>query len=219
MNLLIVCSANKGRSASLAAHLKHQLEQIGGKGIQVDSAGVSESAIAEFQGLASSGKVPEPIILGAQPMAKKAMLARGIREIEAHRVKLVTNELLEKADLVLAVNPEIREKLKAKFGASTGKIMTARGFVTGKEGLGNRALSIDDAFEPIGRGGRYKGKAEPKSMKAAWGVTGETGRLARAIIYKLELMKQVSGARAGLPAPQKRIPRKVRASKPRMQRI
>jgi len=216
VKLLIVCSANKGRSASMAAHLKHQIQQAGIKGLEVDSAGISEKSILEFQQLAASGKVPEHIIMGAQPMAKKAMLARGVREIEAHRVKLVTPELVEKADYVFAVNPEIRDALKAKFPeCNIRKIMTARGFVTGKEGLSNRALAIDDAYEPIGKRGLYKGKAAAKSMKAFWGVTGETGRLAKAILFRLEAFGAISGARAKLPARQARMQRKKRGEIPR----
>lgn len=173
--ILVVCSANKGRSASYHAHMQHMLDERGIRDVAVDSAGADAELI---EGLHRDNDT------GANPVIKDILEKQGVEEINRHMIKPVTPELLEGADLVLTYNTDIRNKLHDKYPEHKEKIHTVRGYTTGKEGdLPSEALDVDDAFHPNKK--LYRGKTEPKTYKAYAKVCDESKRLAERTLEKL----------------------------------
>jgi len=81
--ILVVCSANKGRSASYHAHMKHFLKEKKIDHIKIDSAGINFPVIEELY------KIKD---LGADPIVKDIMNKQGIYEINEHKVKAINQK-------------------------------------------------------------------------------------------------------------------------------
>ena len=173
--ILVVCSANKGRSASYHAHMKHFLKEKKIDHIKIDSAGINFPVIEELY------KIKD---LGADPIVKDIMNKQGIYEINEHKVKAINQKLMEEYDLILTYNTKIRDKINELYPQHKDKVQTVRGYVTGKEGdLPSEALNVDDAYRPDKK--LYRGKMEPKTYKSFSRVVDESKRLAKKTLEKL----------------------------------
>ena len=86
-NLLFVCTGNTCRSPMAAAAARAELERRGWSHVEVRSAGVAAAAAAP-----------------ASESAVTVMAEQGI-DLSGHRSQHVTTELLDWADLVLAMSP------------------------------------------------------------------------------------------------------------------
>lgn len=170
--ILVVCSANKGRSPALAAQLKEQLRLQGITDVEIDSAGVNVDKIKQLQ---REGKV------GANATIKRVMTRTGTPQIGEHKAKPVTAKLAARATVILALDGEVRETLLKMFPRESHKIHTARGFVSGKETEHARRMQdVEDPISPWGKsaGKEYRGKAAKESPKAFYLMTNEARRLA-----------------------------------------
>lgn len=173
--ILVVCSANRGRSASYHAHMKHLLKDRGIDHIEIDSAGVDAPVIK---------KLYEGGHTKANEMVVDILNRRGITEINEHRIKQLTRELVEGSDIILAYNTRIRDQIKEAFPEDKEKVYTVRGYTTEKEGdLPSEALDVDDAAYPTGK--LYRGKITPKTHKAFNKVCDESKRLAKKTLDKI----------------------------------
>jgi protein-tyrosine-phosphatase len=170
--ILVVCSANKGRSASYHAHMQHLLNERGISHIEIDSAGFNEERIREFY---------ETNDIGANPWIREILGKEGIGEIYAHQVKPVDEDLVRKSYIVLTFETSIRDGLKAKYPESSDHIYAMREYL----GLNipDQALDVDDAYKP--RNGLYRGKIEPRTLKAFSKVSSESRRLAQRTLDKI----------------------------------
>lgn len=106
--VLFVCTANICRSP-MAAALFNALAEERGLPYRAESAGV---AALEGAGMA--------------PYALEALAELGIRDA-GHRARQLSGELLEGADLVLAMGPRHVREIERSFGPS-GKVYTLRGY-------------------------------------------------------------------------------------------
>ncbi|MBT4935586.1 hypothetical protein HOL21_02705 [Candidatus Woesearchaeota archaeon] len=174
-NILVVCSANKGRSASYHAYMQHLLTEKKIDGINIDSAGVNFRVIEGFHKTSD---------LGAEPLVKNILVRQGITEIQNHKVKMVDREVLQKSDLVLTYNVEMRNQIREMFPDFAEYVMTVRGFILGTENVNPEILNVDDAYYP-NDGKLYRGKIKPQTSKAYAKVCAESKRLAEKTLEKL----------------------------------
>ncbi len=122
--ILFVCTGNTCRSPMAAALLKEMAEEKG-LDIEVDSAG-----IFAFSGDSASREAVEVL-------RKKQI------DISDHRSKLVTDNLLEEADLVLTMTYSHKETLLFKHPFVSRKIYTLKEYAYGL---------AEDVHDPYGRG-------------------------------------------------------------------
>jgi protein-tyrosine-phosphatase len=100
--VLVVCTANRGRSPMVAALLRAAFADLeGGGGVDVASAGLCAYEI---------GKVG----LGADDPVVELLAAEGI-DISTHRVRALDPEMYREADLVIAMEPWQRKVLQTAF--------------------------------------------------------------------------------------------------------
>lgn len=124
-NILFVCTGNTCRSPMAEALAREDLERRGWRHVQVGSAGIS----------AEPGTT-------ATPEACAAVRRRGL-ELDAHSARLLTPELVEWADLILAMSPS---HLRAVSRAGGEHKMSLIGdFAVGSQDTGR------DVPDPFGR--------------------------------------------------------------------
>ena len=121
-NLLFVCTGNTCRSPLAAAIARHEVEERGWVHVSVQSAGVA----THFGAPASDGAI--------------AVAAEHGMDLSGHETQPLSSELLEWADLVLAMSPSHLVAL-AELGAGD-KTALITDFIEG-EGMGQ---SIADPF-------------------------------------------------------------------------
>lgn len=145
--ILFVCTGNTCRSPMAAAILKEMAEEKG-LDIEVDSAG-----IFAFAGDRASREAIEVL-------KDKAL------DISHHRSKLVTDKLLEEADLVLTMTFSHKETLLFKHPFVSGKIYTLKEY----------AYDIaEDVHDPYGR-----------RLKAYYEVENELRKVLEKVLDKIE---------------------------------
>jgi protein-tyrosine phosphatase len=110
--ILFVCRANVCRSP-MAEALFNALAEEGGLGYRAESAGVA-------------ALVGEDVT----PKARAALEEVGIHA-DSHRARQVNGEMLEEADLVLAMSPRQVAILRRDFGGSSGKVHALPAYAVG----------------------------------------------------------------------------------------
>lgn len=135
MQILFVCSGNTCRSPMAEAWLRNIIQngECGkDSNITVSSAGL----FAEDGEVASQGAI-------------RAMKRRGI-DISSHRARVVSEELLNEADLILCMSAGHCEALEYSVGKEK-KLMTLRGLAYGDEGphasIVDPFLGDDEVYE------------------------------------------------------------------------
>lgn len=98
--ILVVCTANRGRSPMLAALLREALAEQA-PGVEIESAGLSTYEL---------GRVG----LGADPSIVELCARHGL-DLGGHRARPLSRELCEAADLVIVMEPWQREVLSTAF--------------------------------------------------------------------------------------------------------
>ena len=178
--ILIVCSANKGRSASFHAIMQHEIIQKN-LPVEIKSAGTGMKYIQEF---IKTGET------GAAEWLIDILPKMGYPEILNHKTEFADEKMANWADLVLAYNTKIRNQLKKWYPEYKNKIMTVRGFITGKEGnLSSEALDVDDAYHPNNK--LYRNRMQPQTHKSFYYVCNESRRLVDAVLKKLVIEKKI----------------------------
>ena len=107
--ILVVCTANRGRSPMLAALLREALAELA-PGVEIESAGLSAYEL---------GRVG----LGADPPIVELAARHGL-DLSGHRVRPLSRELCEAADLVIVMEPWQREVLCTAFSEEADKLVT-----------------------------------------------------------------------------------------------
>lgn len=104
-SVLLVCTANLCRSPMATVMLKQKLQQIPGvAGWRVESAG-------------TWAEENKPAIY----MARNAMAARGL-DLESHRSRMVTRDLLRQFNLILTMERGQKEALQIEFPAIAPRV-------------------------------------------------------------------------------------------------
>ena len=109
MLILCVCTGNTCRSPMAAALLKDALDKQGRGDILVESAG-----LAALEGQPAS---PQAI----------AALAEWDLDITQHRSRLLTPELAQQADILVAMTPEHADSITTRLGISPDRILVPGG--------------------------------------------------------------------------------------------
>lgn len=128
-NLLFVCTGNSCRSVMAAGFMKAKLLEKGITNAEVESAG-----IAAPNGLKAT---PETI----QVMAEKKI------DVSLHESKLITKEMIEKADLVLVMGEIHLDEVLYKVPQSKEKVFLLKSYGVGT-GFKSAPTEIPD---PIGK--------------------------------------------------------------------
>ncbi len=171
--ILAVCGNNKGRSASYHAHMNHILDERGIGYIRVDSAGFNEEKINDFLRQNDTG---------ANHWIREVMNREGIHEIEDHEIKPVNERLVTDAYVVLTFETHIRDGLRKTYPESSEHIYTMREYLGW--GISEDSLDVDDAFKPK-NGLLYRGRIDPRTLKAFSKVSSESKRLAERTLDKV----------------------------------
>jgi protein-tyrosine-phosphatase len=127
MKVLILCSANFGRSQSLAYFLQEYAREHG-LDLEVKSAGTNKAVIDELAQIGvRNTKLNESVLNGfdkaAHGQVKRAPAV----------AKPVSEELVNWADRIFAVDQKVMDKLAAKFPHAMKKTLLAKEFVAGKK--------------------------------------------------------------------------------------
>ncbi len=128
-SILLVCTGNTCRSPMAAGILNKMLAEGGISDINVDSAGT-----AALEGMP------------ATELAVKTSTEWGI-DLSGHRARSVTDELVEKADLILTMTPEHREEILLHDSSAGNKTFLLKSFP--------EPVKTDPSFsvrDPIGGG-------------------------------------------------------------------
>lgn len=105
LTVLIVCKGNAGRSAAVEHFLRKGIEEAGLENIEVFSRGTGVK-LKDVKGVPSS--------------LLRLMDSLGCADYPHHKPTQVKEEDLRKASFVLAINPQIKEKLLSDFGHLEG---------------------------------------------------------------------------------------------------
>jgi protein-tyrosine phosphatase len=108
--ILLVCTGNTCRSPMAAGILKKMLADAGVSGVQVASAGT-----AALEGMP------------ATDLAVETSSDWGI-DLSGHRSQPLTDELVERADLILTMTPEHREEVFLYDPAAASKVFLLKSF-------------------------------------------------------------------------------------------
>lgn len=144
--ILFVCTGNTCRSPMAAAILEEMAEEEG-VDIEVESAG-----IFAFAGDRASREAMEVL------KDKKI-------DISHHRSKLVTEKLIEEADLILTMTFSHKETLLFKYPFASGKLFTLKEYAYDR---------TEDVHDPYGRG-----------LKAYYEVEKELRRVLGKVLEKI----------------------------------
>jgi len=121
-NILFVCTGNTCRSPLAEGIARHELEQRGWANVEVASAGLAAHAGA-----------------GASEFAVSVAARHGV-SLDAHRSRPLTPEMVEWADLVLAMGPSHVSGVQRLGGAE--KVLTLGDFASGTD----EGYSVRDPF-------------------------------------------------------------------------
>ena len=133
--ILFVCSANKSRSPSLEAYVKHLAKKNKIKNIKVNSAGTYEQLIRSFL---KTGKTK------ANPIIRRMLSKEGIHEINRHRTKSISRKLVEGSSLILTASQKNKDTVLENFPRVRGKVFTI------KEYVGMKGDIVDAHYHPNG---------------------------------------------------------------------
>ena len=114
--LLFLCTGNTCRSPLAEVIARRELERLGWSGVEVSSAGVAAGA-------------GEPASGGALRAAARHGLA-----LEAHEARLLTSEIVDAADLVLAMSPGHLPRAAHLGGDAKAVLLTE--FAAGQDPVG-----------------------------------------------------------------------------------
>jgi protein-tyrosine-phosphatase len=123
-NILFVCTGNTCRSPLAAGFLRKLLERNSLRGIEVGSAGLTA-------------------LPGSPPSFQSLRVAlENSVSLEGHQARLVTLELIDKADLIVVMETGHRQQLLDHYPQASGKILLLRHFAR----YGSRERGIHDPY-------------------------------------------------------------------------
>lgn len=125
-HVLFVCSGNTCRSPMAEALLRHLLRERG----------MPENMVVSSAGLAAVDGAP------ATEGARRALAAHGLN-LDGHRSQPVTDQVVESADLILAMETRHRSELERRYPDKKGVIFTL------KEYAGETGQDLD-VLDPFG---------------------------------------------------------------------
>jgi protein-tyrosine-phosphatase len=131
LTVLFVCSGNLCRSPIAEGLLRHKLPASMRQAVRVESAGT----------LGLKGRP-------ATPLAVEAARELGA-DIAGHRSQAVAPELVERADLILALAAEHRDYLRERFPNQRPKVFLLKRYAA-RGPRSRRADSSDSIADPIG---------------------------------------------------------------------
>ncbi|MBI2547953.1 hypothetical protein HYW21_01245 [Candidatus Woesearchaeota archaeon] len=131
--VIFVCKGNTCRSPSAEYYFKKRVSGFW-SGITCSSRGIIDSQRLE-----------------AVPEIKKVIGDRLSTILENHRSRKITHSDIQRADLVLALDKEVRDIIKRLYPSENYKVFTLKGFVNGTEGSMLVDLDVPNPFIPIAK--------------------------------------------------------------------
>ncbi len=184
--ILVVCAGNSQRSQALSHYIR-EYGKANGLDLEVKSAGVSVDSIKKH--IAEHG--------ASTPMTDKAIRAqdRLIPELldeqgESRRIdgtmKPITRELVEEADIIIAVEPYIRKKICILFPDVEHKIRIAKDLAAEKD-VNARFIDPYSSKEnqPYRRNSIKDNPKTGQTIRANLVMANEAHRLAKRIVPKI----------------------------------
>jgi protein-tyrosine phosphatase len=126
MKILLVCSGNVSRSFLAEVLLKRELRSLGAEDIAVSSAGI----------YAYPGSPPDPRMVD--------YLAKAGIAYEPHEARGVTQEEVERADLIIVMEKNHASTIESSWPEAAGKVELFGKFVSGD-------WTEDDVIDPYGK--------------------------------------------------------------------
>ncbi|MBI2578922.1 MAG: hypothetical protein HYW26_04385 [Candidatus Aenigmarchaeota archaeon] len=138
---VVVCSGNMNRSPAVEAYVKHFAREKG-INIEIRSAGIEDPN----DGLAFYG------MPSTRSRAGKYLLERGISEIEEHVSRFLTPEMVEWADILLAVDRNTEARILSVYPQARPKVTRISQCLKGKyPDMGERLEYWKEHIEPMSR--------------------------------------------------------------------
>jgi protein-tyrosine-phosphatase len=152
-SLLFVCGFNKGRSVASEYIFRHMLKERDEKiapQVKVESAGLSCKEDLEWL---KSHAIPPPNPLFGRPAYRglNTLLQRRGIDISGHRSRELTNQMIEKADLIIISEeypPFRKAALLSSWPQAKEKAFTFSEFVEAQKVEGQYLISEDPYLQP-----------------------------------------------------------------------
>lgn len=139
--VLFVCSANAGRSPSAEYYFNNMTHWW--SGVKAFSRGLNTNLI--LSQLKAKGVDIKALLL--DPEARKAIGDRESVFLAKHKARQISSKDIADADIILALEKEIRDVIRKEYPGSAHKIFTLKGFVTQTDSS-NVDIDVHDVFIP-----------------------------------------------------------------------
>ena len=130
-HILFVCTGNSCRSAMAEGYLKHLVDQAG-----VDSVSVSSAGVFAMEGMRASEQ------------AQQVLRSLNV-DISDHRARPLRTDMIEHADLILAMDEDHRYEILRRVPSAQGKVHLLKAYGLQEPPPAEHAAIADPVGKPL----------------------------------------------------------------------